>query len=622
MKLRSTILLLLMVAALAGAIWVLEHQEEGTRQRQLRGGKAVLIRADYVDYLRIEQTNYVMVCRLEREQWRLEEPIISYADNGAVNRILRGLEDLPSWELITEDQRAELHAGLHDYGLALPKARIVFRQDNRDTTLLIGDEAAVGDGLYIMEDDRTDVVVTSLELWDLLPKQPGDVRSRQLFPGAISRLSRLEIQRTSGFLQVSRTDDGGPWMLQQPMVARASGLFVRDLARKFLSVRIEDFIADDVKDFAPYGLDEPAAEITLWPEAAVAPYTIVVGRSADEHPDRVYVRTAHGNSVYAVDKQILVDANLEVEVLRDRDLLHLRPAAVGYIEIRAGETVIELEKDDAGSWSLTKPVRRPADDERVWRTIEAWNRMRVLSFYVNPTGADEAVPEPGARVTIASRRPESKPAKDVDPMREGKELVTLEVYPANWAPGEVLVKLGHEDAVYGIAEQALATTSLNPLEYYDRGILQLAPKDIRRIEIRSDEMIQAVQRDDAGEFVSVSDQGRRLVPGAVENILAEAGNVIVRRFVAEDPADLDLYGLSQPRLSVTFGLTGEAGISKTIHFGREAEPDAVFAMIQGHTTVFELPTSVRDRLSSDLLVRPHIPNKDSNGSGSDPADAT
>lgn len=624
MKVKSTVLLLFLVVGLGGLIWYVERQEAGTREQRRRESRAVRVRADNVDYLRIEHTNYVMVCRREQGQWRLEEPLISFADNGAVNRILRGLEDLPRWDVITEDERRTLHAGLHDYGLALPDVRIVFRQDGVETELRIGDPAAVGDGLYIMETDRPDVVVTSQSLWDLIPAAAEEVRSRRLFPGAVTRLLRLEIQRTAGFLQLARTEENGPWMIQQPVVARASGRFVRDLASKFLNLEIEEFIADDVKDFAPYGLDEPAAEITLWPEAAAGPYTIVVGRTVDDHPDWVYARTAHGNSVYALSRQVLSDATLDENVLRDRDLLHLRLAAVGYVEIRAGETVIELEKDDAGSWGLTKPVVRPADDETVWRTIEGWNRMRIRSFYPYPApdNGDRPLSQARARVTIASRRPADGAEEGAAPLRDGKERVVMFVYTAPWAEGEALVRLRHEDALYGIPEQALTSTSLNPLDYYDRHVLQLAPADVRRIEIRRDGRVQGVQRNEAEEFTPASNQRGPIVPGVVENILADVGNLRARRFVADDPDDLEAYGLAEPSLSVRLGLTGEAGISKTLLFGRRVEPDGVFAMIQGHTTVFELPVAVRDRMGSDVLIQPTNETEASSGSAAGSGDSS
>jgi hypothetical protein len=58
------------------------------------------------------------------------------------------------------------------------------------------------------------------------------------------------------------------------------------------------------------------------------------------------------------------------------------------------------------------------------------------------------------------------------------------------------------------------------------------------------------------------------------------------------------YGLAPPKVALTFGLTGEAGIQTSLLLGREAGPESVFAMIQGQDIVFTLESGTARALTS------------------------
>ncbi len=608
MKWRSTLVLLLLVCGLGAFIWVFEHQELGTADRDAQARRALQLNPANVTFLRLEGSNFVAACRREDRRWRLVEPVEAYADKGEVDRILAGLQDMPKGDVITAEEREQLSTSLHDYGLALPRAKITFTEDEKKRTLLVGDRAAVGDGLYIMESgkDPLDVIVTSTNLWALLPESPERLRSRLLLPGVPPVLKRIEVKRASGFLQVSHGDDG-QWRLQQPVVGRASGLFVQDLAGKFLGVQIESFIADDVTDFSSYGLDEPSVHISLWPRSGAEPITLALGDAVEGRPELIYARTGIGNSVVGVTKQVHIDANLDVSVLRERQLIDLRLAAVGYVRLRSGELAIELERDESGGWSLLRPVHRKADADLVWSMVEEWENTRIVSFVsddaTNLVALSQSAPLGEMTFAVANPTPiaDLEPA---EPLTPGKEMLTLTAFANPADTNTVLVKLAHEDAVYGVPVSAVTLMSLDPLRYYDRTVLQVEADEVRGLESVQAGSRQKVERNDEGVFHGVEPADSELTPGVVENVLAEISRLRVLRYVEEDAQELDAYGLENPASSLLLALRGGAGIGKAILFGQEVEPDGVYAMIRGQGTVFVLPRSTRDRLLSDLVVPP------------------
>ena len=74
-----------------------------------------------------------------------------------------------------------------------------------------------------------------------------------------------------------------------------------------------------------------------------------------------------------------------------------------------------------------------------------------------------------------------------------------------------------------------------------------------------------------------------------------------RRYVAERPPDLSIYGLDPPEVTLTLGLRDEAGISKTLFVGRSGE-HGTFAMIRGRDMVFTVDDATRQDITADLTA--------------------
>jgi hypothetical protein len=603
MKWKSTLVLLLLVAGLAAFIWLVERDQAGTKIHRDRARRALDVDPDSVTYLEITQSNLVISASLINHNWRLVQPVQGYADNGEIRRILQGLEALEKGDVISAAQRGRSGLALNDYGLAIPKARITLHRRGQPMTILVGDRAPLGPSLYVMQTNRQDIVATSTNILSFLPGDVEQLRSRSLLHGIPLRAERFEVKRPAGLLQISRRDDGR-WLLQQPVEGRADNAFVHDLVQKFQTARIETFVEDEVVDFGPYGLDEPPIEVHIWPEGEAGARNVFLGNAVEGDPDLVYARVDEWASVFAVSRKLVVDAELNADIFRDRRLYNLRTAAVRYIEISSGEETIELQKDDAGSWSLTKPAQRNADDELVWALLSEWGKARVDSFvsWPGPNETSQTAADSAFTLVLAIGYPSADP--DNPPVAVGgRGAVTFLVHPNPGGPDSYLIHNPREPHAVVVDRKVPDHWSMNPLDYYDRLALYLVPEDIRSIELTRGEDRQAVEMDDAGEFQAAGDAG--LVDEVtVTNILSAVMRLRVNRYVQEDPSDVETYGLAEPSAILTLGLTGEAGISKSILLGGEAPQDGIFAMIRGQSTVFVLPRSVRDEILGRNLVEP------------------
>ncbi len=604
MNLKSTVVLLLLVFGLGAFIWFVEQDRAGTKMQEAQARKALTLNPESVSRLSIAMSNLVVRAVLEDHNWRLEEPVQGFADNGQIRRIIQGLERLPKGDVIPAAQRERRGLKLVDYGLAVPRAQISVEQRGRPIGIWVGDLSPLGQSLFIMETNRQDIVATSTNVLSLLPADANVLRSRSLLHGVPLRAHRFELKRSAGPVQLTRREDG-QWLMKQPVEGRADNAFVRDMVRKFQAARIEKFVEDEVEDFAPYGLDSPVVEAYIWPEGGGGARSVFLGRPVDGDPQLVYARADDWASVFAVPRTLLGEAELDADVLRDRRLCNLRAAAVGYVLIGSGEVTIELQKDDAGSWSLLKPVQRNADDELVWTLLNEWAGARVNAFLSGspvremPGAAAESERRLVFAVSVLSADPERLDLAEDEAGNHAEFLV----YPNPGDAKTVIVRNPRETGSVVVDRTLTDRWSTNPLDYYDRLALLLVHGDIRSVEISRDGKEQRVEKDAAGKFQAVED-GAQVNAAAITNILNAVFRLHVDRYVEEDPKDLELFALFEPAAVLTLGLTGDAGISKSILFGGSADSEGVFTMIRGQSTVFVVPRSVYGSIFDMELVEP------------------
>lgn len=598
---RTTLFLLLAVLLLSAYIFFVDRGVDSTQDRIEQARHALRIEPARITSLRIATTNYVVACSRATGGWMMHEPVEGRGDDGAILRVLQHLADLPRGEVITEEDREAGGHTLEDYGLVEPVAEITFRENGRVRTLYLGGTAPVGGARYVMESNHTDVVATEAPIWDYLPGDPSDLRSRRLVHLEPHRVQRLDVRRPSGFLKLTR-DATGAWTIEQPITARADAGVVNDLLNMLCRVEVQRFVADGAEAAATHGLTEPEVEISLWTEPEDDPLVVRLGSVLEDDDELVYASSSDRAAVVGVGRHTLLEAGVEPDLLRDRQLFDLDPHRVTFIRMTEGEQTVEFTKDDAGSWALSKPRSRNASDELVWGMIGDWVRATITTFIADgvTNAAEFGLEPPDLVILLASEvLPNGADSEEDTAWPNPDVLVRIDVARTNEGP--VRVRLNEGSSVYGVSEEVLGRVRVDPLAYFDRAVLSVLPDDVLSITIENGRR-QSVARDESGVFVCGVGQSGTVVGPVVTNILSAVSDLRVALFAAENPESLAPYGLEVPAHSLTLGLTGGAGISKTLLFGADLEPEHVFAMIRGQDTVFILSRTVRDRLVSDICV--------------------
>jgi len=131
-------------------------------------------------------------------------------------------------------------------------------------------------------------------------------------------------------------------------------------------------------------------------------------------------------------------------------------------------------------------------------------------------------------------------------------------------------------------------------------VLALAPTAVTKIVLRKKDVAQAVMREGTGPWLPVVPSVGPVNLAVITTLLEKMATLRAVRFERSKRNDLGIYGLKDPRGSLTFILSGQEGIQKTLVFGEASEDLGVYAKVQGQEAVFILPKALVDQLMQDI----------------------
>ena len=277
MKFTTTILLAVMVILTGLGIWWFDLRlNDGDRRNE--GYRALRFQPDEIVGITLISEGQTFKCERSEDGWKLIEPVEGRADEVAVNRLLAGLERLKLETLITAEDRFRKGLRLADYGLEEPRGKVVVDDGFRQHTLLLGEDLAFGDAVYVQLPQRSEIYSVNRQVWTLMPHTAEDLRDHTFFEGAAEQVRQIELKTASGFYTM-KLDELGDWWMREPVVSRIDPAPVNDLLDRVFGVRILDFMADDVTEPAAYGLDEITDQVSFFVGERGVPPNVVTGQS-------------------------------------------------------------------------------------------------------------------------------------------------------------------------------------------------------------------------------------------------------------------------------------------------------------------------------------------------------
>jgi hypothetical protein len=491
-----------------------------------------------------------------------------------------------------------------------PKSDLArFGLDKPERTIVISTKPAVGNGAKAEPAEHTLVLGKAVgdkngDRYARLDNGPGVVvldaaAVTQLAHGylnfvdhAILKLDPATIQQLSRTLGDARLEavkeNDGSWRLHKPAERAADEQTLRELTEQLSKLRAARVAAYPFKDLKEFGLDKPAAVVTLRESAAggtkVVDHALKIGKAVgDGSADRFALR--EGSSMVGVLPGALVNRLLADPIkFQSRELARFPDA--DRMALERGPRKATFAKVD-GTWKLTEPVKAEAEQLDLEDFLNGLARLR----------ADELVAEKPADLQPFGL---DKPLARYQFFSGDKEVMNLLVGAQEKNGPRVYAKLAAGDVIF-VLSPTLSAKALGEFRNRTLWSASLDAAQVERLTITAPKQSFTLAKTD-NAWQAVGKPEAKVKTERVNETLAALAGLRAERYVVDKGADLKLYGLEPAELVIEVQApTGK----RTLHVGRtEGNSRRFYARVPDvdRSDVFLLPQEKGAELVRDLAA--------------------
>lgn len=604
MRLRSTLLLLFLVAALSAAIVGIERFLPSTRELiEMKKGP---VRFDRTKITQIELDSSGgdgVSLSWDGAQWWVRRPFNDLADPEKVAKLLTELAAI-GW--INRVHRSEFD----DTGWSktmLDKPRHTVKLTSGATSVLhlsLGSQSPIEGSHYlaltpVKEGEELAHYVAKTTLPDLLKATPQDWRDSKLLRLPADVVTNLKLVQAGGQIELARPDGKAPWMLVKPLSTRGSKERIGELLATLLNLTIKEAAEISNPTQSP-AVAPGAAELTaqdLKISVAVKglnqPFELKLTKPAKDAVTTT-AQVGYRKPVFTVSSKLLANLWAEPNDLRDRLLARIDKEAVTAADITSAlHQPIHLEKQN-NSWFLSRNNRlEPANGDRVFKFFESLNSFQILEFTADSASNLVQYGLDNPFMTAAWSEVAGKPTK----LHFGTNKESTDFF----------AKYDNEPSVYRVDASILPSIPQEGIKWKGLGALRFTQFSLRQISLAAGTAPPVILKYDPTTAQWTGERAGQNITAQIDRVKADKLAGALARFSVQDwagDATNAITALQSPalRVIVTLGEPGvntgptrdtilnfaptQADMNTTIYFGQvQGDPDVFYI---ARTTLLEL----------------------------------
>lgn len=390
----------------------------------------------------------------------------------------------------------------------------------------------------------------------------------------VGKVQRLILERPGepGIVLVRREDE---WRLLQPVDAPAIEWKVNSTVSKLTTLRyVRRHALDDREGFPRDDLTHLSAP--LWTATFSddeKSYALKVGRKLSMST-QTYVQLADDTHVYVVDADLAETLKKTANDYRETDVAKFPADKAVRVQIRAEQSCQLVKVDD--KWALDRPLAARADQDKVKSLLGDISNISAEKFVKDaPTPLDLAgygLDKPRLSVTVElvppapTTAPATAPAATKPAPAKGKVLTILF---GKTADKKVFAKLADQPWIFQVDESKLENLQPKPIDLRDKVVLELAGREISRIEASPPGVAASTLEKVNGHWKIRKPFEGPCDDDAVEKLIANLTELKATGFV-DKPAALAAYGLAPPAGKIVLHFRG-SDKTITLLIGRKSQ---------------------------------------------------
>jgi hypothetical protein len=417
MRLRNTIIVLILFAIVGGYAFIVSHYSETENKPKL-----IEVKKDDIAKIELKYPDRDIV--LERDKggpWRLVKPIGADADQSQANNLAGAIADCGVERTVDEKP-----ADLKPFGLDHPKTIVTVTTFDKKPrpSIDVGGSTPIGFNAYVKLSDSPAVLLTSSVFPSGMNKTVNELRVRDLMSFKVDQVKKLIVTRDNG--QTAELDrDGDKWKMVKPAAYPADDIQVRQALSTIVNAKASDFVADAPTNVAQYGLEKPHLTATVVLDNGEQQSLLFGFKQSEQGKSGIFVRRGERAPVYAVPEYVMSTLDKSWLDYRDRTVFTLDPSAVESVKVKNSNGEFTLKRAAGGKWDVIVAGKTSAGDTPVIeRMLSQLRNLKGTSIVADPMPSAQpfGLDNPALEITLTGK--------------DGKQLGTIKLSKLSVTPTE------------------------------------------------------------------------------------------------------------------------------------------------------------------------------------------
>jgi len=306
---KSTLLLVLLAAALGGAVWYFEFKREKPAEDAAAASKPLFsFKQEEVTALTLTRGSETLRVEKRGAAWRITQPVDALADEGAVDGLLGSVSFARISKTIAVMPPGSADA-LKAFGLDAPAVALELKlKSGAAHRLRLGAKDFTGSNVYALVDSASDVALLPADVLSSSDKPVLEFRDRRIAVFDEENLVRMRVKNEHGTLVAAKNAEG-KWIVSDPAAMKGREVETERMFNALREARAEA-ILDSPTPAERARLARPSVEIELTAKDGSATKVEFSAGKGD-----VFARSSIGPMVFKVARTTL-------------DMLNFKPADV------------------------------------------------------------------------------------------------------------------------------------------------------------------------------------------------------------------------------------------------------------------------------------------------------
>jgi hypothetical protein len=423
---------------------------------------------------------------------------------------------------------------------------------------------------------------------------PGDDEKPKILSVDQDKIQQLTIERSGKDPLTLQRGEDDKWSFGAPVTVPADSSSIGFLAQSAASLEADRVVEENVTDWKPYGLDDPAMTLEVKLKDGTS-HRVLFGKETPTG-SALYVRLDGDPRLFTAYTYAKTSFEKEVFDLRDKKLLHLASDKVSRIVVDSGGRSIEFGKSGESSWQILKPQPMRADNFTVGDLARAVENAEMVSVVAE---GDPSAP----KIDF------SKPLATVEAVDEGgTHTLTLA------KEGEKYYARSSDlEGAYEVSSTLAESLNKKLEDFRNKKLFDFGFAEVAKLQLRDGETRVAVEKKD-DKWVLASEGGRELASSKVQTLIDSLRNLAATSFTSDSAADQSKYGVNNPAIEAEVTQAQDAATEKVLI--TSPSQDHVYAAREGQPATYEVDKSAVEEIQRAIedLLKKEEPAQQESGS--------